>query len=214
LNKVIIETQYFPSIGFFLLWKSTDSFYVEQNENYNKRSLRNKCFINTSKGLLKLSVPLKKGKHQHQAITDVRITYDENWQKVHWNSIQSAYGRAPYFEHYSHELQEVLIKKYEFLFELNTALIQCLGKLLQWSSKIQFTDEYYVDGNTQFGIYRDILKSNGSLTVQEAKMQNCVKHYETYFNDLPNIRMSILDMLFYAGPETNLLLQKYIPANG
>ena len=187
---------------------------IEQYENYNKRSLRNKTLINTMKGPLRLSVPLKKGKHERAPIKSVRIAYDEPWQKIHWQSIQSAYGRAPFFEHYEQEIKAALLKRHEFLFDMNLEIIELIRQLLQWPYSYDLTHDYYKKSMDQLHIFRDVIGVHGALNQAEEQLNTCIRSYESNGENLELVRMSILDLLFCTGPESSLLLQKFIPSNG
>ena len=77
-------------------------------ENYPKGSFRNRCYIVSSQGLLRLSIPLVGGKHAGQKYTEVKIDQQENWQKKHWQSIGTCYGSAPFFHHYAEKLRTML----------------------------------------------------------------------------------------------------------
>ena len=76
MKSAIIELQYFPSISFFAILLQFDQILIEQHDNYQKRTYRNRCHIASANGLLRLSVPLEKGKNNQQTIRDVKIAND------------------------------------------------------------------------------------------------------------------------------------------
>jgi len=73
---------------------------------------------------------------------DVKIDYNQNWLKNHWNAIQSAYGKAPYFEFYAEFFREILFKKIKYLFDLNIEMLDLCLKLLQVKCGIEFTESF------------------------------------------------------------------------
>jgi hypothetical protein len=153
---------------------------VEACEHYQKGSFRNRCHIAGPNGVQRLSIPLVKGKHNQMPIKEVRIAYDEPWQVRHWRSIRTAYGNAPYFEHYADDLAPHYEKHYTFLFDLNLELLRLvLQQKLGWQGEIVLSTSY---------IPADLPK-------------DLPQQYPQVFEDkhgfLPDL--SILDLLFCCG---------------
>ncbi len=73
---------------------------------------------------------------------DVQIDYREKWVKDHWASIQSAYGKAPFFEFYKDDLQRIIFSKPKFLFDLNQELLQKIMQFLKVPKTITFCETY------------------------------------------------------------------------
>ena len=96
-NTLLIEAQYLPSIQFFSKLTRFSTLLLEAHENYQKGSYRNRCHIAGANGLMRLSIPLRKGKNEQLPIQKTLISYDEPWITQHWQSIRSAYGNAPFF---------------------------------------------------------------------------------------------------------------------
>ena len=96
---------------------------LEQHEHFVKQSYRNRCCIYSANGVLPLSIPVFHSKKAYQGIRDIKISYDFDWQKVHWKSIESAYRCSPFFEYFEDDLRPYFQKKQVFLFDLNNKLI-------------------------------------------------------------------------------------------
>ena len=93
---------YFGPIPFYRELAKAEILELEQKENYNKSSYRNRMEIATSNGKLVLSIPLKKGKHQGQPIRDVQIDNHYHWKSQHWKSssnVDSSNGNDCQFVH-------------------------------------------------------------------------------------------------------------------
>ena len=133
---------YLPPLEWFALPEQDTTITLEAMEHYQKGSSRNRCLIAGSNGVQRLSIPLEKGKHQQTPIRSVRIAYHDNWPLVHWRSIQSAYGNAPFFEYYADELNAIYTSKPEFLFDFNVALLTFVLKKAKWQRNILFSDAY------------------------------------------------------------------------
>ena len=138
---ILLELQYLPPVQYFSLLAKHPVALIEQHENYVKGSYRNRCHVACVFGVQRLSIPLKKGKHQQLPIREVRIAYDEPWQMQHWRTIQSGYGKSPFYEHYADVFHLFFEKKHEFLFDLNYELLVTVLKLLRLKPEIRFTEK-------------------------------------------------------------------------
>ena len=175
-----------------------------------KGSYRNRCHIAGPNGLLRLSIPLEKGKNEQQSIKSVRIAYHESWQNQHWNSIKTAYSSAPYFEFYADGLAEFYNKKYELLYDFNWEILQFLLEQIPVEATIEESEEYKKQPGPQ------ILDGRNSIFPKKHRQKEDLyfeaKAYPQVFEEkngfLPNL--SILDLLFCYGPQTPLHLESCI----
>jgi hypothetical protein len=195
--KLLIETQYLPPIDLFSQLSDCQEIIIESCENYQKRSYRNRCFIATANGIQSLTVPLESGKNAQQNIREVKIADTDRWQAQHWQAIRSAYGRAPYFEHYADYLLPFYEKSYTYLFDFNQELFLLVHKLLKTNVQISQTDTFvkkYSD---------EILDLRNQIRNREQPLSKNFKKYPQLFEDrhgfLPNL--SSLDLLFCMGTQ-------------
>jgi len=131
-----------------MLWNQ-EIVTLEACENYQKGSTRNRCHIAGPNGEQMLSVPLVKGKHQRTPIREVRIAYDEPWQRQHWRSIRTAYGNAPFFEHYADGLAPFFERRVEFLFDLNLEVLQFFIQKTGWRGEVLFSEKYEAEQSAE-----------------------------------------------------------------
>src|ERR1043165_7225333 len=115
MNHYIIETQYFPCIDYFKLAAKASDYKIEQWENFQKMSFRNRCIIAGSNGLIGLTVPVKGGREQKKLIKDIEIDYTIDWKTVHCRSIASSYAGAAFFDFYSQQAFELITRPYKYL---------------------------------------------------------------------------------------------------
>lgn len=127
----ITDNQYFSNINYYIILLNTQNPTFCPNIPYQKGWFGNKCSIVGANGMIHLSIPLSGGRNQKSINKDVKIAYDQNWMAQHLKTIKSCYGNAPYFHHYYPIIEKLLIKKQEWLFDLNVEITETVLKLLQ-----------------------------------------------------------------------------------
>lgn len=199
------ESQYLPPIEFFALAIKAKRVMVEQHEHYQKGSWRNRCLIGAANGPLRLSVPLEAGKHEQMPIREVRLAnLDHDWQRLHWESIRSAYGRAPYFPYYGDTLAPFFFKKYTFLFDLNFDLLQTLMQLCRVTAPLDVSSSWeLVPGETDC---RDLLSPKTETLPKGIAEVPYPQPFADRHGFMP--RLSIVDLLFSVGPRAEEYLRK------
>jgi hypothetical protein len=141
MRSVLIEAQYLPPIAYFSSLTGCSGIMLEKFENYEKQTYRNRCYILGSHGKEMLVLPLT-SKHGKTVVSEIRIDYSQKWLNNHWRAIQSAYGKAPFFEYYSDDLRKVLFSKHVFLYDMNQELLTLCLKWLKWELPILETQSY------------------------------------------------------------------------
>ncbi len=196
-SYVLLETQFFPPIQYLSTLIKHPSVILEKNEHFQKGTYRNRCTIATAQGVQTLSIPLKKGKNQQQIITDVQISYDAHWQRPFWRTLQTAYGNAPFWEHYAPVFEPFFTKNYTFLFDYNFEILQTLIKILklQKSITVSFTDTYLSD-------FTEGVDFRNQCTPQYQPENP--KRYAQVFEDRNGFipHLSILDLIFCSGNQS------------
>jgi hypothetical protein len=184
-DDLILKSFLFPPINYFGSIKSRPSISIDVEENYQKRSFRNKYIVLGSNGKLVLSVPLQKGKNNNQNIKDVKIAFDEDWQKKHIESIKSCYGKAAYFEDYFEAYERLIKKKNIFLHDLNMDGLYFISKAFKLDVVISEVGQYQ--------------KEIVDFPINELAYPQVFEHKFGFTNDL-----SVIDLLFNMGPESRL----------
>ena len=192
----LIEPHYLPCLEYFCALLPFDKLVLEKHEHYIKQSLRNRCHINTAQGPTMLVVPLT-ANHGKVAFKDVQIDYTGKWQNNHWRSIQSAYAKAPFFEHYAPELRNVIFRDFVFIFDLNLAVLSFCLKSLGLRKELSETKGYERDAGLQVCDLRSRItpkKPYSSRPFYEPK-----PYYQVFGNAFAS-NLSLIDLLFCEGP--------------
>lgn len=140
--NLLIDNQYFgPVISYSALIRATHVDLCEYDP-YRKAGFRNRCTLPGANGLINLSVPIAGGRDQKSVYRDVKIDNREDWQKNHWRTIFSVYGKSPFFNFFSHELDALFQIPCTFLFDWNIACFEWVQKKLQLNTKILHRDKW------------------------------------------------------------------------
>ncbi|MBK6481450.1 MAG: WbqC family protein [Saprospiraceae bacterium] len=182
-------TQYFPDIPTLRHMFSSQVVLIEAAENYQKNSLRNRCYLASSTGKIMLSVPLCKGKHQQLAIREVRIAHHLPWVSNHLRTISNYYKRAPFFDHFFGDIEAILGRKQTFLLDLNWDLLHYICSCFHWNPDIAYALDFVPSRE------KDPLELNDHLV------------YPQLFQDKNGFigGLSTLDLMFCIGPQLKYL---------
>ncbi len=191
-TSILLDAQYFPCVDYFALILKYDDVIIESQENYQKQTARNRCYIQGANHIERLSVPVARPSGQKIKTTEILISPDAKWKNEHWRAIQTAYANAPFFEFYAQSIKDELFQNHEKLFDLNMNLLQLILKLLNISKSICYTEKYQSYLSENISDFRN----------QVCSKKPFFKHYVPYFQVFgkqfsPNL--SILDLLFCQG---------------
>lgn len=201
--NVLIELHYLPCVDYFTAITGGNEVIVERHENYVKQSYRNRCHVMTANGISSLTIPVihNTGK---TLITDLKIDYSQKWLNIHWRTIQSAYGNAPFFEYYSDDLHRVLLKKHEFLYDLNINLLTLCLSWVKYPGKVKETLTYEKQA---LGDFLDLRSAIHPKKAGSTMFHNHAPYTQVFGNMfVPNL--SLIDVIFCIGPDARRYLQE------
>lgn len=163
-------------------------------EPFRKMQDLNRYRVATANGPLLLSVPVQGGRGVKLPLGEVLIDNSTDWQKQHWRSLFSAYGRAPFFDHYGPQLESILVKRNERLADLNFEALEwiCLALRLKTTFILQHEQRS-----------EPIYKQASSAEGEEKE-----KRYGQVFEDRNGFLagLSIIDLIMNEGPAAVKLL--------
>ena len=189
----VLEPTYFPPISH---WKhiSSNNLQWSINSSYNKQTLTNRTYIDSSNGELMLTVPIKhSGKNVPRKFSEIKIDNSSNWKKTHYKSIKICYQSSPFFEFYEDDISFFYESDYEYLHHLNFASINLV---CNWINLEMPKENFNVQEKEFINL---IYLSNTKRTREllEKKYTQTFQVSNGFINDL-----SILDLIFNCGPDS------------
>lgn len=205
--RILLEIHYLPSIAYFSQILQSDGLVIDDTEPFGRQSYRNRCYIAAANGRMPLIIPVKRSR-SGISIKDIEIDNQTNWQRIHWQSIQSAYGKSAFFEYYADAIKPFYEQPYAKLFEYNLAILITLIKLLKVKDlKIHFLSQLDEDEKTDLTNLKDKIHPKAGVSEQEKHFS--AQPYMQVFGEkngfLPNL--SVLDLLFCEGPNASEIIK-------
>ena len=197
LNKpLLLSSTYLGPVGYYKQIARSEKIYIEQYDHYLKQTYRNRCRIASANGVMDLTIPVL-SRETKCRMKDVRISYFENWQQLHWRAIESAYRSSPFFEYYQDGLVPFYREKREFLIDFNQELLTLMLKWLEIDAPVELTTEYNDSFGEEIDDWREAFHPKRDYPDQ-------VKLYYQVFEQKLGFQkeLSIIDLLFNMGPES------------
>jgi hypothetical protein len=199
-GKILVSTAYLPPAEYFAVISQAEEALIEREENYLKQSYRNRCYILSSHGPQLLTVPVYLGSQHKTPIKDIRIDYSKRWQQIHLGAIIASYGSSPYFQYYFENIEKIISRKIDFLFDLNMELIDSALKMLKLDSIITCTKDFAPISESENDFRYKISPKKES--------KHPIREYMHVFDSGNRFvhRLSIIDLIFNMGPEAGSYL--------
>jgi len=221
MTTALLQTTYFGPIQWYQKLYRYERCLIEQHDSYQKQTYRNRCVIATANGLQALTVPVE---HDSSDLTsespktkDLRISDHNQWRRIHWNALQSAYSESPFFEYYADDIRPFFEKKYSFLVDFNEEIRQTMCNLLDIHPVVTYTSHFenLTSSHREYGVAMPSAFSHQPSAIIDFRNVIHAKHpqpdadfhpkeywqvFQHKFGFQPNL--SILDLLFCMGPES------------
>lgn len=196
-NHLLLTACYLPPIAYFhAIQQHQMPLVVEQYEHFQKQSFRSRASIATANGIQDLIIPIVHAKKDLVPIKDTRISYEFDWQRLHWLSLQAAYRNSAYFEYYEDDFAHFYNKKHEFLLDYNMEQLQMFLKMFKIKREISLTEEYFREVPEALDLRAAIHPKKASL------LEKPLPYYQVFEQKngfIPNL--SAVDVLFNQGPQ-------------
>ena len=203
-SVIIIELHYFPCIAFFSYLTSFDEVIIDVGDYFSKQSYRNRCRINGANKVENLIVPVR-GRNQKQRLSEVEIDYSQKWLNNHMRAIQSAYGKAPFFEYYAEDFFQILREKPGKLLELNKAILTKCLELLELQIEVKYA--YSIDNFSKLSSLNAKNVIHPKKNLPESELYTPQIYFQIFGNNFVH-NLSILDLIFCEGPDSGGIIKK------
>ncbi len=195
MGALFIPT-YFSPIAQYAALYNYPNFVFEVEDNFQKQSYRNRCYIHGANGKQLLNIPIVHDKNTERKKTkDTKIEQQFPWQQQHFKSLKIAYRSSPFFEFYEDDLAPIFTKKYHFLQDLTIDTFLFVKDALELAHEFTVSESYQVQPEGQD--FRYLANAKQKLNIDFPK-------YTQVFDDKNGFikNLSILDLLFMEGPNT------------
>ena len=191
---------YFSPISQYQALLNFNSITFEVEDNYQKQTYRNRCYIYGANGKQLLNIPVSIPKSSKKTKSKDILVENSNWQKQHYKSFEAAYNHSPFFEFYKDDLQKIFSKKYTYLLDVNLDSFNFIKNALELPIEYKFSKTYEENKPDDF---RELADSKKKV---EISFLSYIQMFDQKFGFLKNL--SILDLLFMEGPNSINFLVK------
>ncbi|SUX48182.1 WbqC family protein [Chryseobacterium indoltheticum] len=194
MQNILLPVFYLPPISWFSEFLNPENEVVfEQFETFPKQTFRNRTNIYGANGKLSLIIPINH--NGSREFKDTEMSYREDWQKLHWKSIKTAYQSSPYFEYYEDKLIKLFENKEKFLLDFNIKSIKIILDILKTEKAYSLNKEYIK--NPEEVNFRE--KFSAKIP-SEYEMD---EYYQTFSDKMGFLNdLSIVDLICNKGPES------------
>ncbi|MBX3101924.1 MAG: WbqC family protein [Bacteroidetes bacterium] len=183
---IVLPAAYMPDAYWFACALHQGVACVGLSHKYQKQTPLSRTCIKGANGVLQLCVQVTHDS-RHQPVAHATLSVREQWHRLHQRSLQSAYGRTAFYEHYGPPLLELLETPPLRLVDYNLSILRLLCSSLGIPLQVE---EAAVP---QLSWPRFALKS----------------YYQPFGSYVPDL--SLVDMLMNEGPSASALLRQASP---
>lgn len=144
----IHQPNFIPWLGYFYKMAHAQQFVFLDTVQYAKGSFINRNRIKLKSGPIWLTVPVCTKGQFDQAISDMEMDWDHNWQQKHLHTLITNYHRAPFFDEVFPLLksQYVANETVQKLADFNISMIQTICRYLDICPTLVRASELDVQG--------------------------------------------------------------------
>jgi hypothetical protein len=191
---------YFSPISQYQALLNSNSITFEVEDNYQKQTYRNRCYIYGANGKQLLNIPVTIPKSSKKTKSKDILVENANWQKQHYKSLEAAYNHSPFFEFYKDDLRKIFSKKYTYLLDVNLDSFHFIMDALELFKEYTLSKTYE---ETKLNDFRNLADSKKKVEISTIPY---IQMFDQKFGFLKNL--SILDLLFMEGPNSINFLEK------
>lgn len=173
---------------------------VELQENYQKQSYRNRCYILSADGPQMLQVPVVHGASWRMA--DVHVDYSTPWVVRTQRALDTAYETAAYYEYYRDEVFALLDARPETLWKLNLSTAQFLLDKMGVAAELVPSARFAIPGSVADDYRYEVHPKHPDSILEDLGLAR--PYYQVFRDRMGGFtpRLSGLDLLFNEGPDS------------
>ena len=214
----IHQPHFFPWLNYFNKIANSDIFVVLDDVQFRRRYFQNRAKIKVADKEKWITVPLEK--HSRSTlIKDMEILQDKSYQNIA-RTIENVYKRAPFFDDYFQQIENVLSKEFHSLNDLNIAILKLLLEILELDVPVYKSSELGIQAEEpnerllkiclHFKATKYIAGKGGKNYMDQSMFSD--KGIEILWQDYPNSQfvyeqlgtnfipgLSVIDVLFNIG---------------
>ncbi len=201
-RPVWLAPQYFGSIAYYAALAMHARAVVDTSLRYDKRRKSvHRCEILDTRARLMLTVPVSRPKDAPcERWSQVAVSAQAEWWSDHRVSLESAYGRTPFFEYYIDRFLPYISADAPgtSVVELDRCLDEQVRGILGLDTEVSYADLADEDAST-------------AVDLRRADQPACklVPYYQVRSHKFGFVgALSILDLIFNMGPEAPLVLHE------
>lgn len=201
-KAIILPPRFLGSVSHYAAMTAYPMAVIDRDMPFNKREkATHRTVIADTRGLTSLTVPVEKPVSMTSARwSDIVISGHGKWWNVMYTTLQSAYGRTPYFEYYADDFRRFFTE-------------ECAGmKLTDYNRGLDALVRRLAGVTTQ--VYDSVSELPAGTVCDDFRRRpteditHDVEYYQVrslQHGFLPGLSMA--DMLFNMGPESILVLR-------
>lgn len=199
MQQILMPVFYLPPIEWFSEFLNEENEVVfEQFENFPKQTYRNRANIYGANGKLSLIIPIRHTGMRE--MKDIEISYAEDWQKLHWKSIKTAYQSTPYFEFYEDRLFKIYETEEKSLLKFNLRALEIILNILKTEKAYSLNQEYLKNPGM-----KDFREAFSAKEESEKIFGDYWQPFSEKYGFIKNL--SVLDLICNKGPESSTYIK-------
>lgn len=203
MSVAILPPRYMGCIGYYAAMARYDRVIIDTDLRYDKRQKGvHRCDIVDTRGPISLTVPLGKPHADGRPTwNDAAVSTHDDWWHRHRVTLESAYGRTPFFEFLIDRFLPVLRSPAEWdswpsAIDIDRTADEAIRSVLELETEV----EWRPAGD---------LRADADLRRADFRIDNPVPYWQVRADRLGFIgNLSILDLLFSLGKEATRLIRK------
>lgn len=225
----IVQSCYVPWKGYFDLINSVDEFVLYDDCQYTRQDWRNRNRIKTLRGTRWLTIPVTVNDLYRQRLDETDVA-DPSWAPRHWDILCQSYRRAPHFVTYAEQIEAAYAgcAAEPKLSRINRTLLEAICGILGIATTLTWSTDYAATGSRtervvdlcrQAGAKLYLSGPRASAYIEDSMFEEAgvELRYFDYgsYPEYPQLyppfdhSVSILDLLFTAGPEARGLMKSF-----